>query len=121
MSASLAPRWSLGLIVCLLVAPLSSLGSGPRRRRHPPLRFETWPSGNYGHVLLGRHAIQRFTVRNHGHRRTGALTVTMTGSDVFTLVRRANHCDSRNLRPGGLCRMTVRFDPDVLRSGSTAD
>lgn len=101
---------TLGLAVLSLVA-VASMALPSAQASTPPLHFATWPSGDFGEVMIGETTVQKFFVTNDGHRRTGPLRVSKTGSNNFTVPRRGNHCDSRNLLPGDRCRITVRYTP----------
>src|SRR5687768_2904313 len=73
------------------------------------LHFAVWPSGDFGHVLLGETQVQKFFVRNGGARATGRLHVTLSGSETFKAPPRHDRCSGRHLLPGERCRITVRF------------
>jgi hypothetical protein len=79
------------------------------------LDFAGWPSGDFGHVLVGETQVQKYFVRNAGARATGRLHVTLSGSETFKVPPRRNRCSGRNLLPGERCRITVRFTPEFVQ------
>src|SRR5690349_18355113 len=86
--------------VATLVAGLSFTGlSTAHASGAPRLRLQPWPSGDFGYVLVGQTVVQKFTVRNAGHRRTGPLRVALTGSDTLQAPAAKDHCRGRSLRP----------------------
>jgi|1186.fasta_scaffold540081_1 hypothetical protein len=105
-------RCALGPLVLGLVAT-ALMAVSPAQAATPPLHFAKWPSGDFGEVMIGETTVQKFFVTNTGHRATGALKVDKTGSHNFTVPRRGNHCDSRNLLPDERCRISVRYTPDL--------
>ena len=104
----------LRLAVTTLLVGLSLTGLNPAAASSPsPLRLQPWPSGDFGYVLIGQSVVQKFTVRNAGHRRTGPLRVTLTGSDSLRAPARKDHCTGRSLRPGFTCKVAVRYVPEM--------
>ncbi len=71
----------------------------------------TWSSAQYdfGPVSVGQTPSQTFTLSNIGGRSSGMITVTLSGSPVFTII--ADGCTGKALRANKSCEVTVKYPP----------
>jgi virginiamycin B lyase len=63
---------------------------------------------DYGTVPVGQTVSQLFTLTNHGGSASAALTVSISGSPMFTVTSDA--CSATSLGPGKSCGVVVQFD-----------
>jgi hypothetical protein len=74
----------------------------------PPLAL-TPSRHNFGPVIVGQTASQKFTLKNNTSTPTSALTVSTAGPAPFTIT--AGTCAGISLQPGKTCTVTVQFAP----------
>ena len=63
---------------------------------------------DYGTVPVGQTVSQLFTLTNNGGSASAALTVSISGSPMFTVTSDA--CSGTSLGPGRSCGVVVQFD-----------
>lgn len=78
----------------------------------------TWSLAQYdfGSVPVGQMPSQTFTLSNTGGTSSGMITVTLSGSPVFTII--ADGCTGRALRANKSCTVTVQY-PTINTNGDT--
>jgi Cep192 domain 4 len=91
---------AVSLVALALLAP-AALGGGA-----PSIAF-TPASLDYGEVGSGTTASHTFALKNTGGSATGALTVSLTGSSLFT--KTADACTAVSLGPNKSCSVTVQY------------
>jgi hypothetical protein len=71
----------------------------------------TWSAARYdfGSVSVGQTPSQTLTLSNTGGRSSGMITVTLSGSPVFTII--ADGCTGKALRANKSCDVTVKYPP----------
>jgi hypothetical protein len=69
---------------------------------------ETNGAYDYGTVPVGQTVSQLFTLTNNGGSASAALTVSISGSPMFTVTSDA--CSATSLGPGRSCGVVVQFD-----------
>jgi hypothetical protein len=68
---------------------------------------------DFGSVVLGNLTEHSFTVRNVGGAPTGAITMSLAGTDASQFLIVNDGCMGRTLPGGGTCTLTVRFAPNT--------
>ncbi len=89
------------LVVLALSTPAYAVGT-------PAL---TWSETQYdfGSVPVGQTPSQTFTLTNKGDKSSGMITVSMSGSTVFTIT--VDGCTGKALRGNESCNVTIQYPP----------
>jgi hypothetical protein len=67
---------------------------------------------NFGMAVVNNgSATQTFTVTNSGQQATGAVTVSLGGTDASAFVVAADGCSGQLVAAGSTCQITIRFNP----------
>jgi len=111
-------RFCLALVFVFAVS-LSAL-NGAQAAIAPALAWSPSTNGGFDFGTLdasaGQMASQTFTLSNSGLIRSGAVTITLSGSSVFT--KTADSCTGKNLARHKSCTVTVKYAPTINGTSS---
>jgi hypothetical protein len=96
----------------LLFVPVALAGGGAAQLAFDP------SAGTLGPIDSGQTTSQTFTLTNSGGRSAGTVTISLSGSDTFSISD--DSCTGNGLGPNRSCSVTVQYAPSADGATDTA-